>query len=229
VSEWSFEACADDVRAFCDALGIERPVVVGHSMGGFVAILYGARHPGHAAGLVLSSTHARFDLDRLVDGVRRAVGDEAAEIARRSYGGEGPVTAEEWAQVFAAFGPVALSDEELARRTPNLELGRPGMELSRVLDVLDALPRIDRPTLVVVGELDAITSVEASEEIARGLAPDLCRLEVIAGGGHFPWKESPDAYWAVLADFVRSVAGVADSSTASRALAEPTDAKPCDS
>jgi proline iminopeptidase len=93
--EWSFEACADDVCAFCDALGIERPVVLGHSMGGFVAILYGARHPGHAAGLVLCSTNARFDLDRLVESVRRAVGDEAAEIARRSYGGEAPVTKEE--------------------------------------------------------------------------------------------------------------------------------------
>ena len=38
---WSFEACADDVPAFCDALGIEHPVVLGHSMGGFIAILYG--------------------------------------------------------------------------------------------------------------------------------------------------------------------------------------------
>src|SRR5436309_11472991 len=59
---WSFEVCADDLRAFCDALGIERPIVYGHSMGGFIAMLYGARHPGHAAGVVLQSTHARSDL-----------------------------------------------------------------------------------------------------------------------------------------------------------------------
>lgn len=204
--DWSFEACADDVRAFCDKLGIERPVVLGHSMGGFVAILYGARHPGHAGGLVLSSTNARFDLDRLVDGVRRTAGAEAAELARRDYGGYGPVTKEEWAKVFAAFGPVALSADELARRTQNLELGPPGMELLRRLDLLEQLPRIDRPTLVVVGELDGVTPVEASEEIARGLAPGLCRLEVVPGGGHFPWKEAPDAFWAVVTDFVRSVA-----------------------
>ena len=37
---WSFEVCADDVRAFADALGLERPFVLGHSMGGFVAILH---------------------------------------------------------------------------------------------------------------------------------------------------------------------------------------------
>src|SRR5690349_12966266 len=32
-ADWTFEACADDVHAFCVALGIERPVVLGHSMG----------------------------------------------------------------------------------------------------------------------------------------------------------------------------------------------------
>ena len=45
-ARWTFEVCADDVRAFCDIVGIVRPIVLGHSMGGFVAMLYGARHPG---------------------------------------------------------------------------------------------------------------------------------------------------------------------------------------
>src|ERR671934_372499 len=53
---WSFESCADDVRGFCDALGIAAPVVLGHSLGGFVAQVYAARHPGHAAALVFQST-----------------------------------------------------------------------------------------------------------------------------------------------------------------------------
>ena len=58
--EWSFEACADDIRAFCDGLGITRPIVLGHSMGGWIVLLYGARHPGHADALVLHGTMARF-------------------------------------------------------------------------------------------------------------------------------------------------------------------------
>lgn len=57
-ADWSFEVCADDVRAFCDAVGLVRPIVFGHSMGGFVAMLYGARYPGHAAALTLQSTNA---------------------------------------------------------------------------------------------------------------------------------------------------------------------------
>jgi pimeloyl-ACP methyl ester carboxylesterase len=65
-ASWSFELAADDVRAFCDALGITRPVVYGHSLGGFVAMVYAVRHPGHAGALVLQSTMARFDFGRLV-------------------------------------------------------------------------------------------------------------------------------------------------------------------
>jgi len=39
-AEWSFESCADDIRAFCDALGIAVPVGLGHSMGGPIVLLY---------------------------------------------------------------------------------------------------------------------------------------------------------------------------------------------
>jgi pimeloyl-ACP methyl ester carboxylesterase len=74
-ASWDFEVCADDVRDFCDTLGISRPVVYGHSVGGFVAMVYAARHPGHAAALVLQSTFARFDLGRIVEEVSRAGGD----------------------------------------------------------------------------------------------------------------------------------------------------------
>jgi proline iminopeptidase len=123
-AHWRFESCADDLAAFCDALGIAGPVVLGHSMGGFVAMLYGIRHPGHAKALILQSTTARFDVRRLVEGVRRVAGDEVAELAGREYGGD-PVTAEEWARVFAAFGPHIPTADELARRIRNPNLAGP--------------------------------------------------------------------------------------------------------
>jgi pimeloyl-ACP methyl ester carboxylesterase len=63
-----FEACADDVRVFCDTVGIARPIVFGHSMGVAIVLLYGVRHPGHAAGLIVQSAFARFDIPRLIEG-----------------------------------------------------------------------------------------------------------------------------------------------------------------
>jgi proline iminopeptidase len=203
---WTFERCADDIRAFCDALGVVRPIVLGHSMGGWIVLLYGARHPGHAGGLVLQGTMARFDLERLVEGFRRVGGDEVADIARRHFG-EAAVGPDEWARCFAAFGPNVPDEAQLGRRIRNPEVGLRGMGLLRELDVVDLIPRIDCPTLVCVGELEAGTPVEASREIAGALPGGMGRLEIIPGAGHFPWLDGPDTYWALLEDFVKEVAG----------------------
>jgi pimeloyl-ACP methyl ester carboxylesterase len=200
---WSFEACADDVRAFCDTLGIDKPIVFGHSMGAPIVLLYGTRHPGHAAGLIVQSGFARWDPARMVDGFRRVAGDKVAEIARRSYAGE-EVPDEEWARVFAAFGP-NLPDKEREARTPkNLELNSHGMELIRRLDIADQLSRVDSPTLVSVGELDPVTPVAAAEEIVRALPEHLSKLEVIDGAGHFTWMDVPGRFWSLINEFILS-------------------------
>jgi proline iminopeptidase len=200
---WSFEACADDLRAFCDTLGIARPVIFGHSMGGIIAMLLEARHLGRVGGLILQSTMARFDLDRLVAGFRRFAGDEVAALVRRDYSGD-TVNESEWARVFAAFGPVVPSADELARRIRNPNVGSTGMERLRRLDIVTQLKRITCPTLVCVGALDPVTPLAASEEIVAALPAGLARLEVIEGAGHFPWLDRPDVYWPALRSFVRN-------------------------
>jgi pimeloyl-ACP methyl ester carboxylesterase len=198
---WTFEVCADDLRAFCDAIGIVRPVVLGHSMGGCVAILYGARHRDHAGALILQSTLARFDPGRLVDGFRSVAGDEVAELARRDYSGD-PTSADEWAKVFAAFGPHVPSRHELARVVRNPDLGASGMDRLRDLDVVDQLTRISCPTLVCVGQTDPVTPVAAAREVADALPEAIGQLAVIDGAGHFPWLDRPDHYWSLISTFV---------------------------
>lgn len=200
--DWSYELCADDIRAFCDAIGLDHPIVLGHSMGSWIVLLYGARHPGHAGALIAQSGMARFDLDRLTEGFRRAGGDVVADVARRAFAGE-EVSDEEWAPAFAAYGPSVPSADELSRRAQNLEVDASG-ELMRQLDILDQLPRISSATLVCVGELDAVTPVNASQEIYDHLPASVRQMEVIPGVGHFPWLDDPDRYWAVIADFVRN-------------------------
>jgi len=202
---WSFEVCADDLRAFSDTLGIVRPVVLGHSMGGFVAMLYGTRHPGHAGALILSSTLARFDLERLVEGVRRVAGDAVAELARRDFGGDA-VSAEEWARVFAAFGPHVPDSDELSRRLQNRAVGAHGINLLREFDVIDQLARIACQTLICVGEVDAVTGVDAAQEIVNALRTGIARLGIIEGAGHFPWLDNPERFWSTVREFVIAAA-----------------------
>lgn len=208
-STFSFEVCADDIRAFCDVLGITRPIVFGHSMGAPVVLLYGARHPGHARGLVVQAAFARFDVPRLVEGFRRVAGDEVAEIAGRSFRGE-PVTDAEWSRVADAFGPHVPDPMQKARARQNLELNEPGMELVRKVDIVEQLSRVSAPTLVAVGELDPVTPVAAAEEIVAALPESIGRLEVIDGAGHWAWKDAPDRFWRLMAQFIDSAKAESD-------------------
>ena len=52
-SRWNLAQWGGDVRSFCEALSIEKPVVLGHSFGGFVAMSYAIRHPQHIGKLIL--------------------------------------------------------------------------------------------------------------------------------------------------------------------------------
>ena len=136
-----------------------------------------------------------------------------AALAERDFGGGGdPLTDEEWARVFAAFGPRVPGAQELARRIRNPELGAPGMELFRRLDVVAQLARIQCPTLVCVGEWDPVTPVSASREIVAALPDGSAHLEVIEGAGHFPWKDAPDRYWPVIHEFVMTATATPASS-----------------
>jgi pimeloyl-ACP methyl ester carboxylesterase len=200
---WSLDACADDIRAFCDTVGIEAPIVYGHSMGGAVVLLYGARHPGHAAGLIVQSGFARFDVPRLVEGFRLVAGDEVAEMAQRSFSGV-DVPDEDWDRVAAAFGPHVPDDEQRARPRRNSDLNGPGMEVVRRADIVDQLARIDVPTLVAVGELDPVTPVAVAEEIVAAIPEGIAQLRVISGAGHWAWKDAPDAFWELIIGFVQA-------------------------
>jgi pimeloyl-ACP methyl ester carboxylesterase len=206
VADWSLEACADDIRAFCDAVGIQRPAVFGHSLGAPIVLLYGARHPGHAAGLIVQSAFARFDVARLVEGFRRVAGEEVADIAGRSFRGE-DVPAEEWSRVADAFGPNVPDQDQRARSLNNAELNPHGMELVRRTEILEQLRSVKSPTLVSVGELDPVTPVAAAEEIVAALPEGIGRLEVIEGAGHWAWKDAPDRFWPMVREFVDSATG----------------------
>lgn len=203
---WSFEACADDVRVFCDTVGITKPIVLGHSMGCPIVLLYAARHAGHAAGLIVVSAFARWDMPRMVEAFRRVAGDEVAEIAGRSYAGE-EVPDEEWARVLAAFGPHRPEKERQAHTPKNLELNEYGMDVVRRTDIIGQIGRVDSPTLVAVGELDPVTPVAAAEEIVAALPEGIAQLEVIEGGGHFTWLDAPDQFWSMMAEFIATMTG----------------------
>src|SRR5262249_48994423 len=84
---WNLAQWGDDVRAFCDALGITSPTVLGASFGGMVTMSYATRHPAHPAKLVLISTEAVGGSypERRVALFERFGGAEVGSLARRRF------------------------------------------------------------------------------------------------------------------------------------------------
>ena len=78
---WNLAQWGDNVWGFCDALGIEKPIVFGASFGGFVAQSCAIRHPECPAKLILASTAAKFDFPTVFDAFGRLGGLEARQVA----------------------------------------------------------------------------------------------------------------------------------------------------
>lgn len=202
--EWTLDVWADDVVRFCDALGIERPIVLGNSFGGFVAQRYGHRHPGHASKIVLSSTAPRMDLAPVVAMFAKLGGPEAAEVARAFWTDPSPEHQVEYLRV---CGPLYTQTPgnifDTARTVRNMEL----LEYfvngeQRVFDELPHLGAITVPVLVLAGELDPVCPLKASEDIVAHLNPALTQFECFERCGHGVFRDDPERAFAVLREFI---------------------------
>jgi proline iminopeptidase len=207
--QWNLARWADDVRAFCDALGIERPVVLGQSFGGMVAMAYAARHPDHPGKLVLSSTSARMRLDRVLAVFERLGGAEAREAARRYWEKPGEDTLPDYTRLcFPLYSRTPRDPDANARTVWNFDvMFHFGADEDRRFDLLPELARVRCPTLVLGGEDDPITPIEDQEDIAGALPPGLARLERFAGCGHGVYRDAPERALSVLRDFLTGEGG----------------------
>lgn len=201
---WTLAQWGDDVRAFCDALGIEKPVVLGLSFGGMVAMSYATRHPDHPGKLILSSTAARMRLDRVFDTFERLGGGEAREAARRYWEAPGPDTLPDYARVcFPLYTRSPRDPDANARAHWNFDvMFHFGGGENVSFDLLPDLARVRCPTLVLGGEDDPITPIGDQEDILAALPPGLGRLERFAGCGHGVHRDDPARALAVLRRFL---------------------------
>ncbi len=81
-STWNLEQWADDLKGLCDSLGIEKPIVIGTSFGGFVTLAYATKYPDHAGGIALISTSANVNFQSIYNAFERFGGEEIREIAK---------------------------------------------------------------------------------------------------------------------------------------------------
>jgi proline iminopeptidase len=208
---WRLDRWADDVVALCAALGIEAPIVMGASFGGFVAMRYASRHPDHPAGLALLNTSARYAPEVSVEAFRRLGGEVVADIVRRDFE-EGT---EETSNLFVEHAlpimsrhpdALALSRDMVARTVLHqaVELHFNATE-GKAMDLRPELAAVRCPTLVVSGEHDPITPPVCGEEIAAALPAHLSEYVCLAGAGHMLSLDAPAELSATLRAFIERV------------------------
>jgi proline iminopeptidase len=207
---WTLAQWGDDVYELCRTLGIERPVVIGGSFGGFVAMSYSVRHPAHPGALVLISTAAREPpRDMIVDAFRRLGGAEVAEVVRRDLTDSTPETSDlflERALPFMSQAPDAPTRlAELTRRCirrQEVELHFNNGEM-KTFDFRPCLSAVACPTLLIGGGLDPIIPPPAFVELRDALPPHLVEAHMIEEAGHPIGLDAPEEFRRLVIEFVQ--------------------------
>jgi pimeloyl-ACP methyl ester carboxylesterase len=209
---WNLAQWGDDVRAFCDSLGIVAPIVLGASFGGMVAMAYATRHPAHPSKLILISTAASGAeyLNRRIELFERFGGPEVGALARRHFvevkGHTGQASLDAWRRLAMPHYFRSPRDPDMARRAVSrsdvlLWFSRPDGE-SNSFNLFPDLHRIQCPTLVLGGEDDPMHPIESQADIAAALPTHLVQFERFANCGHAVMPDATERTAAVLREFI---------------------------
>jgi len=199
---FGIDLLARDLAGLLDHLGIERTVLCGLSMGGYVAFEFYRQFRDRVRALVLCDTRA---------------GPDSADTQRARGVLAERVLAENTTRPVVDGLLPRLVCSRTARMNPGvvamvramMQEGRPD-SVARMLRGLAARPDsepllrdIDVPTLIVVGSDDVIANRGQAEMLARGIRG--ARIEVVEGAGHLPPVEQPEEFSRILAQFLEGL------------------------
>lgn len=157
-------------------LGLDHPVIAGHSLGGAIALMMGLEYGDETGGLILIGTGARLRvLPELLEQARTA--PNAATRQLKSFS-------------FAPGHAAAMLDsivEEQVKPAP-YALYR-DLAACNAFDCMARLPEIHLPTLIICGREDRMTPVKYSQYLHEHIAGSSLRL--ISGAGHYVMREQP--------------------------------------
>jgi pimeloyl-ACP methyl ester carboxylesterase/class 3 adenylate cyclase len=204
----TLEERMDDVQAVVTAAGSERPIVLGYSEGGPLAILYATTYPDRVAGLILAGTAARF-----LPAPDYPSGDESARFFDRM----GAIAEDEWGQgaTLEFFAPTLAGNPRAResvgrweRMSVNPKAVLAFVEWCRPIDVRALLPLIRVPTMVIQREDDTVWTPFHGRYLAAHIG-GACYLEV-PGGNHILWVD-PDPVVDAIEEFVTGAKAAPDA------------------
>lgn len=195
---YDMDGYADDVAGLLDVTNVDRAVIAGLSMGGYIAFAFWRRHRDRVRALLLADTRAGAD-----DDAARAKRSQMIELVRTRGSGAvadqmitgmvGKTTRERSPEIVDAVHAM-LEAAPVAGVVGALEalMSRP--------DSTATLATVNVPTLVVAGEEDVLTPPAEARAMHAAIAGS--RLEIISGAGHVSNVERPAAFNHVTSEFL---------------------------
>jgi 3-oxoadipate enol-lactonase len=199
--QYAIDFFADDLFLILDELTDGPVVACGLSMGGYVLLRAVERAPERFAALILADTRSGTDRDearlKRLDGVRTLREKGAAGYA------EGFAKGALSKSTHAKQPDVVAAVKEMTRGNDPKGLIGALIAMAARTDTTDMLANLSIPTLVVVGDEDALTHPDHSREMATRIPG--ARLVVIPEAGHLTPLEAPDAFTGALQGFLETL------------------------
>lgn len=198
-----------DLDALRRDLQQDRVWLFGHSYAGAQAMQYALEHSDHVEGLILVDTHPADDSEFQDDlTARRQARQQEPWYLEAARGWEmEPRTSAELEQMLQICLPFYFADQKNLKRnapafaamTASIPAWQAESQRSP-FSLVDRLPEIRVPTLIVVGTDDFICSPRQARRLHQGIPNS--KLLLIEAAGHFPWMEQPEAFYDGLQGFL---------------------------
>ncbi|MBI5020478.1 MAG: alpha/beta hydrolase [Ignavibacteriales bacterium] len=199
--QYTIEYCVDDLFGLLDILHISKAVLVGSSMGGYIALRAVEKNPDRFKGLVLCDTRSEDDTNEVK--IKRAVNARNIKI----YG------MKKFANLFL---PTVLTESNVHKKTEvwrnlhdiierNSSLAMAGMMIALAgrTNSTSFLSSIKIPTLIMVGQFDQLTPPSCSISMKEKITDST--LHIIPNAAHMSNVENPDEFNKQLKKFLKSI------------------------
>jgi len=213
--DYTRSAQLDDLESFVDALSLRSITLVGHSMGGALAICYAAEHPEIVTALVVIEAAPEV-LRSGIEGLRRLLitGESFSSMdeAMDAFRAQQPYAVTE--QLERRVLSILRADEsgrliwdfDEAFRDPQIRPPEPDPGQRRLSDLWDSADRIQCPTMIIRGQDTDMLTPEAIQRLHRRIPGS--RVSLIEDAGHQVPTDQPSALALNVREFLQSIAAI---------------------
>jgi pimeloyl-ACP methyl ester carboxylesterase/DNA-binding winged helix-turn-helix (wHTH) protein len=194
MSDWdvvtlSLDAWVTDLETVVDAVGVERFPLLGISQGCAVAVAYAVRRPERVSHLILYGGFALGGMKRTP--AEKEKREAMITLMRLEWGADNPSFRQMYTARFIPGGTHEQADyfNELQRRTTSAECATRYYDVTGDIDIIELLPKVKAPTLVMHARDDGVVPFEAGRQLAAGIAG--ARFVALPGRNHLFLEHEP--------------------------------------